>query len=257
METRSRVRNRVYQRKFDHEEAKARYANGESVMTLARAYGVSDSGMRRVLDPVFGARLQQNSARWMMSGVCADCGKEGVSRKDNRCKDCANAAIATTVRADTLRCSLCFEWKPDDEFPRSKVNPHRRGRHRMCRSCGSAYRRDYRNRHKVPCPGCGQPTSPPDEPGRRTTGGLCHACTVKPTRREKIQMSQEPNFVILTQEEEGLWREHGRAFARDKREALSVVFNGNPPEGLVVVVSTQTWKPGRVVPVQMYDLETG
>lgn len=68
-------------------------------------------------------------------------------------------------------------------------------------------------------------------------------------------MTPEPSFVVLLEEKPGLWREIGRVPGKDRRDALLHVFDGEPPAEDVVVVSVQAFKPGKVVPVQVYDLE--
>lgn len=40
-----------------------------------------------------------------------------------------------TVRPDTLRCSRCRKWKPDEEFGTSRWHKSRRERRYQCRDC--------------------------------------------------------------------------------------------------------------------------
>jgi hypothetical protein len=249
----SQTRNRVYQRKFDHEEAQRRHKAGESVYALAREFGVSPKGVARVVFPAVRAQLRARTNAALRSGTCEDCGKQGIANQSRRCNPCAAIAASTTARSDTLLCRACQRWLPDNSFPHDRGGTSRRGRHRDCTACNTRQRRDYRQRNKVPCPGCGKPTSKPGTEGRRRQDGFCHACAVSQPKGEV--MAAEPSFIVLVQEEEGLWREEARVAAKDKRDALGMAFNGEMPKGLVAVCSLQAFRPGRIVPVQTYDLE--
>jgi hypothetical protein len=98
-----------------------------------------------------------------MSGICVDCGKEGVALYHRgpdgpRCRVCASLLKADSVRADTLRCVTCRRWLPDSDFPRDRRSRKaRRHRHKQCRECNTVARRAYREKHKVACEGgCGR-----------------------------------------------------------------------------------------------------
>jgi hypothetical protein len=148
---------RVYRRKFDHEQAQIRHAAGETVTALAREYGVSFQAVKRVVDLRTRARMAEQTRRYLMSGVCVDCGKEGVSIHGPRCRACASQLKANSVRADTLRCTTCRRWLPDSDFPRRGANKARRQRHKQCRECNTVARRAYREKHKAACEGgCGR-----------------------------------------------------------------------------------------------------
>lgn len=249
----SAKRNRAYRRKFPHEEAVARFEAGERIPKLAREYGVTWAAVSRVVDPFVRARMDAQTKRWVASGVCENCGKEGIGRHNRRCRACFNDDQATSVRPDTLKCRRCDQWLPDTSFPRNRAETRRRrGRHSTCRTCGTAARRNYRERRKVPCPGCGQPTAPPNTEGRRRQDNpYCNHCT--PTKG--AEMPVEPTYIVLVQEKEGVWREQARVVARDRHNALSEAFNGTLPEHPVCVVSAQAFRPGKVVTVQAYDIE--
>lgn len=47
----------------------------------------------------------------------------------------ANNKLAKTVRDNSLLCTSCNRWKPDEEFHRDKNRAHRRGRKYMCIMC--------------------------------------------------------------------------------------------------------------------------
>lgn len=173
----SEKRNRVYRRKFDHDEALQRHGAGEPIADLARAYGVTYTAVKRVLDPDYRARHGAAHDRFQASGKCVDCGGP-CSRRNERCIACSAVARSTSARPGELWCSRCRTWKRDRDFPRHRGGRGvRRGRHTHCRACGTKMRQDYRNRHKVPCARCGQPRLPKSETGGKGNDtGLCLAC---------------------------------------------------------------------------------
>ncbi len=138
------------QRKFDHDEARARYAKGESGTKLASEYGVSSTAIYLVVNPEFRRRQAERKARWQREATCVDCGAQ-ITRitKDerHRCRACWAKKMSTTVRDTTLKCECCREWKPDGEFHRSSSEQHRRERHKTCRACSAARRRLTRQRN--------------------------------------------------------------------------------------------------------------
>lgn len=140
-------RNRVYVRKFDHEDARRRFAAGESARSLAAEFGVSGSRIYQVVNPEHGERTARSSAEWMRNGRCERCG-EPCSRYFRRCRTCAGVARATSVRDDELQCYSCQEWKPDTAFPKGGPrSAHRRDRHKQCTACQTEAKRDYRLRN--------------------------------------------------------------------------------------------------------------
>lgn len=192
---------RVYVRRFDYEEAQSRYDAGESLSALAAEYGVTYTAVWQVVTPA-GRHLAKRSAdnvraRTVGQGICDDCGgpMSAASRRhgSTRCMPCAARARATTVRAGELRCNRCREWKIDENFPmnRSKRGA-RRGRHQQCRACSTILRREYRERHKVPCIGCGKPVLPPREKGPHGYHEpRCLECSFKARRGSFAKSSKE------------------------------------------------------------------
>ena len=135
-------RGRQYQRSFDYEEARSRFATGERISVLAEEYGVSVARVRQVVIPSEGARADARSAayRW----PCIDCGAPTRSR-NRRCVPCAFKLLATSAREDELLCMNCKTWKPDDDFPHNRTEKiGRRGRHGECRACQTVSRRRRR-----------------------------------------------------------------------------------------------------------------
>jgi len=143
---------RVYPRKFDHEEARARYAAGESSAALAREYGVTTTAVWTVVAEK-GAKWR-DSTRFKGAGRCERCGAptNALSRYTSGsllCKSCAYDDAATSVRPGELRCIICREWKPDEDFPHRHVDLRRRGRHEACRRCNTVLRREHRRRNRA------------------------------------------------------------------------------------------------------------
>lgn len=136
---------RVYQRKFDHEQARARHAAGETMAALAREYGVSPAAVRRAVDDKFRVASDARTSARLASGVCPDCGAPCTNRPGTTCVPCRDRKQATSVRDGELRCQRCREWKPDDAFPHNSAKKCRRGRHGVCRGCQPAMRREARH----------------------------------------------------------------------------------------------------------------
>lgn len=182
-------RNRVYVRKFDHDEARARFAAGETVAEIARSCGVSWQAVNFVVRPAALARHQAYYEGWRKATCAcgAPCQRAVFRGEEPRCVRCAADGRATSVREDELKCSRCQQWKPDDAFlsNRHRSSEIRRHRHGLCRPCQTEVRRDYRNRTKVPCVRCGEPTLSQAEKtaGSRTPTGLCAACFIDSQRR--------------------------------------------------------------------------
>lgn len=184
---RSTQRNRVYTRKFDHEEAKRRYEAGESPAALAREYGVTINAVRRVVIPGERARmaataLEHHRRKGNPSQYwdCPDCGAR--ARKGHRCRACYLIARyeerpQPIDAVGRVYCYRCRAYRPADEFSFDPRWPKRGFRREVCRACDSARRQDYRERHKLPCVGCGRPALPPNEKGTRGARvPRCRAC---------------------------------------------------------------------------------
>jgi hypothetical protein len=146
-----RVRRRVYKRKFDWDEAARLRALGLSYRAIGNRLGVSDSAVEYALKPERRARLAVTGRRWIMSGVCPDCGKQGTTRPEygqgsGRCRDCANRAMAHGD--DThAKCFCCKRWLPHSEFTKGSQRKSLGGLHSFCRECQTAAKRDWRHRN--------------------------------------------------------------------------------------------------------------
>lgn len=168
------MRNRVYVRKFDWDEARSLYEQGVPKGVIARHLGVTSAAIHYAVDPAVLERMRVHSIEYQKSGRCIDCGgpcSRNPSYGEHRCVSCAGILRRTSVRPTELRCFGCKEWKPDRAFPRSRSEKHRRGRHGFCTPCGTAARRAWRERNKRPCAnGCGNLV------GDDAATGLCRSC---------------------------------------------------------------------------------
>lgn len=151
------ARGRIYARKFDHDEARARHAAGESVSALAEAYGVTYNAVDRVVKP---GRLEIEArarARYTEKQVCDVCGgrawKQAQRTDDGRnlCRSCRGKERRTRfTEVDGGVHALCFgcrKVKPLDEFPGGvrfrDVRP--KGVSGECRACQTRKRRERRH----------------------------------------------------------------------------------------------------------------
>lgn len=178
-------------RRFDHEEAVRRWQAGETQTDLAAEYGVTKKAVSmailRLTDPEWVEQNRTYHREYMRRTLrveCPGCGgirwaPQGARREQatGLCIRCKNLASATTVRDDTLRCSECEAWKPDEEFPFQQERIARRGRHSVCRGCQASSRQRRRETRKVPCTNCGAlRLHPLDAGGRVPDSGLCRDC---------------------------------------------------------------------------------
>jgi hypothetical protein len=201
---RSPLRDREYVRRFDHEEAARRRANGERLTDLAREYGVSKSAVAqaiRNLTPEGREAYRESHRAYQRSGVCEVCGGTAtvMSQKPtspdgrNLCARCRRREERTSVRLDDdgnavwVRCTTCREWRVPADFTRGQRYPDLRegGFHNQCRPCNTVLRRSYRQRNRVPCEDCGTPV---EGKGRANTRGpadrpyLCRPCAMRRLR---------------------------------------------------------------------------
>lgn len=151
LETISTKNNRVYQRRFDHDEAQELRAQGWSYPLLADRFGVSVAAVYRICNPEFEERQRKRHAAWLRkkrhpcSGGCGRLVWMHGTTRSGYCPRCVKALdVAADVRESELRCTKCRRWKPDEEFPRYKGVHARRGRNGWCRSCCAAARREHR-----------------------------------------------------------------------------------------------------------------
>lgn len=190
-------RSRTYVRRFDHDEAVRRHAEGETIAALAREYGVTDRAVRRVVTPGGQERDLQATRRWRTS-VCETCGGPAMKlvggkkahNPDGRllCRICRAKRRRKKLRYDPatgevkLACGACGETKPVAAFGARVRRALAEGRATggcCCTACSTARRTAFRNRRKVPCERCGKPCLPPSERSNRRVRrdrNLCLAC---------------------------------------------------------------------------------
>jgi hypothetical protein len=152
-------------RRFDHDEARALHAAGETVSQLAARYGVSYHAMRLVVNDAALKVWKTYHAAWQRSGVCHDCG--GACTREAHpsqgahgvplCISCAGKRRRTRftdVEGVThAKCFSCGVAKPLDQFPggTSYRDVRTNGIHNACRDCNTALKRAWRdaNRERV------------------------------------------------------------------------------------------------------------
>lgn len=209
-------RNRVYFRRFDHEEARARWLAGESQSALAEEYGVTARAVQQACHPE--QREHRNERHREAAHVpCDVCGATAWNaarrprpREDGRtlCRVCAGHERRTRVRFDedwnvaAIRCVTCEQWQPLENFNKgTNLRDLREGGvHTECKACNTRRRTAYRASRKVPCEDCGTPVEGKGRPNSRTLRGggrvqldpnrpyLCNPCVIergKLTRRAK------------------------------------------------------------------------
>ena len=190
----------VAPRRFDHDQAAARVADGELVAAVAADYGVTPQAIYRLVTP--GALEAEAAAqRRFRAGTCEVCGEYACNlkatgkRKNNPdgrvlCRVCRGKEMRERFRFDdsgrllsvqcqAVDCANGERWQPPGNFaghPRYRdIRPQ--GVHSICRACNTRMKRAWRTARQVPCTSCGAPTSPPGKEGRRTTDSqLCLTC---------------------------------------------------------------------------------
>jgi hypothetical protein len=130
--------------------------------------------------------MRTTSAEWQRThwkasqykGTCVDCGAQ-CRTVSKRCRECHLARVTKPAvdSAGRVFCTSCEKWLSSALFAFDSRKSERGFRRLYCRECETAARRAYRDRHKVPCVGCGAPALPLNE--KRTNGGReprCRAC---------------------------------------------------------------------------------
>ncbi len=172
-------------RLIDYEEVRRLYATGDYTQRqLADMFGVSTAPIERAVTAGYAERQARRQEK--LKVPCANgCGNlvHGRYAPGRLCRDCWAESTRTSVRETTLKCCVCQLWDFDKGFPRSKHEPHRRGRHTVCRKCQAGMRQRSRINRYVPCADCGTPRIHPDDAGGKRRGlpdsGLCRPCWQK------------------------------------------------------------------------------
>jgi hypothetical protein len=168
----SELRNRVYKRRFDWDEALLLHQAGWTITALAEKYGVTRNAVRLATDPRGRSQQRAYQAERAASGTCGTCGGPcNGNRKIMRCVTCAAEAKVRRFKVDergrhVAHCARCDEWKPWGEFATDES--FRNGLRLRCRVCETTARRLRRHANRLPCVWCGTPASPdsryPDKP---------------------------------------------------------------------------------------------
>ncbi len=131
-------------RHVDWDQVKRLYVSGMTYKQVAEKMGVSYKTVASICNPDTREQNRLSARKRFMNNTCIDCGGE-CSKQSTRCQKCAGSYRVSTVRVDSLRCSICREWKPDEAFSRNSRRPQRRFHSYTCRDCSSKERREYRN----------------------------------------------------------------------------------------------------------------
>jgi hypothetical protein len=146
---------RVYERKFDWDEARRLREEGESYTKLGARFGVSASAIYFACNPKAYEAARVRSSAAQRSGICVVCGERcswnRAQQTAPRCRRCAALDRTTTVEWDDhgaigrIRCHVCHVWKDVDEFAPSQ----RYSGARTCRVCNTRIKRESRARPEV------------------------------------------------------------------------------------------------------------
>jgi hypothetical protein len=135
-------------RKFDWDEARRMRAEGMYYSAIGRALGVSETAVRRALDPAVRQKMHTAVLEWTRKNKRAPC-KGGcgtlvwtqTSGRKGYCLTCSGAQRATVgVGEGVLECAKCGEWKADEEFYSRPTAVVRRGRRTVCKVCDNTGR---------------------------------------------------------------------------------------------------------------------
>lgn len=235
----SEKRDRIYPRKFDHEEAQRLRALGWTYVGIAELMGVHAQAVRRVCDPKVRQDMQDRATvnlRKRRTPCRGGCGKlvwASDKKRSGYCTPCYWKAKQLTnpdVRAGELRCTKCRAWKPDDEFPTNKPSKMRRGRNPMCRPCATAMRRNHRHTHKVI--------------------DVLQTHKVANKRRRERGMTMQ-KYVVLEPNGDHSYKEVGRVEAVSPRHAIEEIASDS---GSFIAVQETRFTPMRVEAVQAFKV---
>lgn len=228
--THSKVRNRVYHRRFDHEEAQRLRAEGWTWVELSRHFGVTANAIQRVCLPHVREKMDAQTKKHLLKlrkpckGGCGKLVWMNNKERSGYCPRCIRSKFNADVGDGILRCTRCREWKTDSEFPTYHGVHVRRGRSPECRVCSSQRRREHR--HANP--------KLEREQNRR----------VKEKRRSK----RMARYVVL-QPNNGAYVEVARVDAGSPAHAIEKIAE---KEGEYVAVSEGQFKVMRVAPVRAF-----
>lgn len=235
LETHSTKRNRVYQRAFDHDEARRLRENGWTFEKLAEHFGVSITSVAMLFNNRLRERMREQSLQWArreyLRPCIRGCGRNAWHQPGRRgiCVDCAAEERTSTVRPDSLLCTRCNKWKPDEDFFMSRGNKRRRQRHSICRPCSTEARREWRQRNP----------EKEREATRRSN-----------QRRAEKRGQQMTQFVVLKPNGNG----YEEVVRVDAVSAVGAVEKAATAAGDYIAVPESRMRPMRVEPVQKFSV---
>ena len=219
-------------RRFDHDEARRLRAEGWTYQQIADKVGVTPTAVQHVVNDESRQRQRARHLEWQRRTKRHPC-RGGCGRlvwttsptRTGYCHRCLTERRTTTVRPDTLQCSKCGEWKPDDDFYRKAGSPIRRDRASWCKQCQNRARREWRHAH---------PHN--RERDRRTAANR---------NRRRIAMAM---WVVLKPGGDG-YQEVARVKATTTRHAIEEAATG---PGVYIAVVETSFRPMKVEPVQAF-----
>lgn len=139
---------RLYERKFDWDEARRLRVEGWSYNKIAAHFGVTHGAVRFACDEAARAQQAEYARQWRVA-TCkcgARCQRSSYRGERPRCKACADRAMAKVTDGKAY-CPACNTWKPLGDFSRSSTRPNR-GVHSECRACSTKRRRNWRQANR-------------------------------------------------------------------------------------------------------------
>lgn len=140
-----------HERRFDWDEARRRFAAGESACAIARSFGVSRTAITRVVDDGTYERMRQTCLRLAEKGAtCPGCGgRMALTTRygGGLCRACVAAErMLLPDECGRIRCSTCKQWLAPGAFSHDPRKPHRYHRGMECRACCAGRKRKRRAR---------------------------------------------------------------------------------------------------------------
>lgn len=134
----------TYVCKFDHEEARARFALGEETASIARGYGVSWSAVKRVVDPQTRKKMDARA-------------RANIEARRVPCRGgCARLVWMHGARPRTGYCPKCLGEKTNVVRHGTETEYSQGCRCGKCLTAASAAKRRRRENSRIPCShGCG------------------------------------------------------------------------------------------------------
>lgn len=165
-------------RKFDYDDARRRYANGESGIALAAEYGVSSQAVYRAVNDKMRERMDDAASAYMRDHrtICkGGCGRlvwtYAMAHRSGYCPTCNGLRLRAAEHGTEVRYSSPYKCRCD-----------------LCRQAASAAKRARREASRQPCVhGCGTLVDTINR-GNPSKPLECRLCAL---RRIKAEQKQE------------------------------------------------------------------